>query len=60
MKMGCKWDVNVVCALRSCLVGGWEAAAAEGAGGDPGGKAEKDPSHERTSGLQQTDQRKPV
>lgn len=38
--------------LVSRSVRGREAATAEGAGGDSGGQAEEDPSHERTSGLQ--------
>lgn len=51
------WHSQLLC---SGPVWSGEAAAAEGARGDPGGQAEEDPSHERTSGLQQADQRKPV
>lgn len=44
----------------SFSVWSWEAAAAQRASGDAGSEAEEDPSHERPSRLQQTDQRKPL
>ena len=45
--------ISLMSFLRvSRLVRSGEAATVEGAGGDSGGQAEEDPSHERTSRLQ--------